>query len=56
MGGLFSKKAVVWVPVNEKLAEKVADAESWNAQESFKGWKASFYHDHTCEEKTKLRV
>ena len=39
MGGLFSKKKAVWVPVNEKLAEKLETYKQWDAKTSFIGWK-----------------
>jgi hypothetical protein len=47
MGIFFSKKKVVWVPVNEKLAEKAAASEEWQAVESFKGWKVSSEHSRS---------
>jgi len=31
--GIFGSKSIVWVPENEKLKEKCADAESWSAKE-----------------------
>uniref|UniRef100_A0A6U4N9D1 Uncharacterized protein n=1 Tax=Hemiselmis andersenii TaxID=464988 RepID=A0A6U4N9D1_HEMAN len=39
MGGLFSKKKVVWVPDSEKLEDLCADPDSWQAQTSFRGFK-----------------
>mmetsp|Transcript_33023 Transcript_33023/g.83333 ORF Transcript_33023/g.83333 Transcript_33023/m.83333 type:complete len:242 (-) Transcript_33023:163-888(-) len=39
MGGLFSKKKVVWVPNSDKLEDLCADPDSWQAQESFRGFK-----------------
>jgi hypothetical protein len=31
--GIFGSKKIVWVPENEKLKEKCADADSWAAKE-----------------------
>mmetsp|Transcript_12306 Transcript_12306/g.24365 ORF Transcript_12306/g.24365 Transcript_12306/m.24365 type:complete len:242 (+) Transcript_12306:260-985(+) len=39
MGGLFSKKKVVWVPESEKLEDLCSDPDLWQAQESFRGFK-----------------
>jgi hypothetical protein len=38
MGGLFSRNKVVWVPVNEKLQEKIEQYKQWDAKVSFVGW------------------
>ena len=35
MGGGKSK---VWVPVNEKLVEKLEEAEMWSKEETLQGW------------------
>mmetsp|Transcript_67566 Transcript_67566/g.161288 ORF Transcript_67566/g.161288 Transcript_67566/m.161288 type:complete len:237 (-) Transcript_67566:697-1407(-) len=37
--GIFGSKSLVWVPENEKLKEKILEVGSWQAKESFIGWK-----------------
>mmetsp|Transcript_49573 Transcript_49573/g.116881 ORF Transcript_49573/g.116881 Transcript_49573/m.116881 type:complete len:240 (-) Transcript_49573:404-1123(-) len=37
--GIFGSKTIVWIPDNDKLAEKVEDPAQWDAKESFVGWK-----------------
>jgi hypothetical protein len=39
MGTVFSRRRVVWVPVNEKLEEKIDTYKQWDAKTSFVGWK-----------------
>lgn len=39
MGGVFSKKKVVWVPINDKLQDKLETYKQWDAKTSFVGWK-----------------
>ena len=39
MGAAFSRKRVLWVPVNEKLQDKLETYKQWDAKTSFIGWK-----------------
>jgi hypothetical protein len=39
MGGAFSRKRVLWVPVNEKLEFTLEKYKQWDAKTSFIGWK-----------------